>query len=118
MSVPVGSLTPERRAEILAFYSDAFGWRDMQGVSNDDRLAMWIGPGSYVNLRERADHAELSYEHFGVLVESADAVRELWARVTELGATPEPLNREAGVPMFKFQHLLPMAIEVQYLPNS
>ena len=117
MSVPVGSLTAERRAEILTFYGDAFGWREMDGVSNDERLSMWIGPATYINVRERADHAELRYEHFGVLVESADAVHELWARVRELGADPEPLQPEGGVAMFKFQHLLPMAIEVQHIPS-
>ncbi len=117
MSVPVGTLTPEVRAEILAFYGDAFGWREMEGVSNDERLAMWIGRSSYINVRERTDYAEISYEHFGVLVDSAEAVTELWERVTELGAQPEPPTTESTVPMFKFQHLLPMAIEVQYFSS-
>ena len=118
MSVPIGSLTAERRAQILSFYGDAFGWREMEGISNNERLAMWIGRGCYINVRERTDYADIRYEHFGVLVESADAVRELWTRVTELGAHPEPLNAEASVPMFKFQHLLPMAIEVQFIPDA
>jgi len=118
MSVRVGTLTAERRSEILAFYGAAFGWREMDGISNDERLAMWIGPSSYINVRERSDHAELSYEHFGVSVSTAEAVRELWERVTELGAHPEPLKAEGSVPMFKFQHLLPMAIEVQYIPSN
>jgi hypothetical protein len=119
MSVPVGTLTTEVRAEILAFYGDVFGWREMEGISNDERLAMWIGPASYINVRERDDHAELSYEHFGVSVRTADDVHDLWSRASELGAHPEPLETSVGgVTMFKFQHLLPMAIEVQFLPEA
>jgi len=89
MSVPVGALTPEVRAEILAFYGDVFGWREMEGISNDERPAMWVGRDCYINVREREDHAELSYEHFGVRVESLEQ-----------------------------SHLLPMAIEVQYFPEA
>jgi hypothetical protein len=117
MSVPVGSLSPDRRSEILEFYGEVFGWREMHGVSNNERLALWVGPDCYINVRERNDHAALSYEHFGVLVESEEAVNELWARVTERGANAGSVGREAGVPMFKFQHLLPMAIEVQCFPE-
>lgn len=117
MSVPIGSLTRERRAEILGFYGEAFGWREMEGVSNAERLAMWIGPSSYINVREREESVELSYEHFGVSVRTPEAVQALWDRLTDLGAQPGPLNADATMPMFKFRHLLPMAIEVQYLPS-
>ncbi len=119
MSVPVGSLTPQHRADILAFYGDAFGWKEMRGVSNAERLTILIAPQSYINVRETAEHQPTSYEHFGVLVDSADEVDSLWTRVTELGASPDPLKSASdGYPSFKFQHLLPMGIEVQHFPSG
>lgn len=60
-----------------------------------------------------------AYEHFGVLVRSAEEVHQLRAEAEALGAIPgaveEPVD---GHPTFRLRHLLPMAIEVQFFPNA
>lgn len=120
MSVQIGSLTPERRSALLSFYSCLFGWRELVSLSTPARLTIATGPGSYINVREHERPMAIdTYEHFGVLVSSAEVVHELHAEVDRLGATPGPLEEPAeGHPTFRFQHLLPMAIEVQFIPSA
>ena len=118
MSVPVGALTSDFRTALLSFYSDAFGWRELESLSTPNRLTISIGPGTYINVREHEPAmATDAYEHFGVLVESADEVHRLHAEVRRLGADPDPVEEPVPQhPTFRFQHLLPMAIEVQFIP--
>lgn len=120
MSVPVGTLTSDFRAALLTFYSDAFGWRELERLSTPDRLTISIGPGTYINVREQeASMPPDAYEHFGVLVESPDEVHELHGVVNRLGAHPAPVEEPVeGHPTFRFRHLLPMAIEVQFIPGA
>jgi hypothetical protein len=120
MSVPIGTLTAEFRSELVGFYSDAFGWRELRRLSTPERLTISVGPGTYINVREHelAMPAD-AYEHFGVLVESADEVHELHGVLERLGAHPEPVEEPVeGHPTFRFRHLLPMAIEVQFIPGE
>ena len=118
MSVPVGTLTNDYRSKLLDFYSGAFGWRELERLSTPNRLTISIGPGTYINVREHELAMSVdAYEHFGVLVESVDEVHELHAAVRRLGAHPEPVEEPVqGHPTFRFRHLLPMAIEVQFIP--
>ena len=117
MSVPRGTLTSAFRRELLAFYGGVFGWREMAGLSSEERLTIAVAPQAYINVRETDAAASLTYEHFGVLVSSEDAVAALWDDVRARGATADPIERPVdGFPSFRFRHLLPMAIEVQYFP--
>jgi hypothetical protein len=60
---------PERR----------LGWREIASLRLPDRLTISVGGSSYINVRERADSLEnCGYEHFGVLLPSAGALRRLW----------------------------------------
>jgi hypothetical protein len=119
MSVPRGALTPEHRAAMLDFYAELFGWRELQSLSNADRLTIAVGPTAYINVREAdAPMAPGAYEHFGVLVASAEDVHALHAKAQRLGAVPSPVEEPIeGHPTFRFEHLLPMAIEVQFIPE-
>jgi hypothetical protein len=118
MSVPIGTLTTEFRTTILDFYGELFGWREMDGVSNDERLTIWTGGGSYINVRERETPAAMEYEHFGVAVESLDVLIAIAEQARALGAEVAPLPEDlSGVVTLKLRHLLPMAIEVQNLPQ-
>lgn len=120
MSVPRGTLTPEFRSALLDFYAELFGWRELKSSSNSDRLTIAIGPNAYINVRETdAPMATRgAYEHFGVLVASIEDVHALRATAERLGAVAgaveEPVD---GHPTFRFEHLLPMAIEVQFIPE-
>ena len=119
MSVPPGTLTAEFRGAILAFYLEAFGWKEMTSLALPERLTIRTGPSSYINVREHEEAADLRYEHFGVFVPSPDDVEDLWNIVRGLGAEPEAIaSGDAGDVTFRFKHLLPMAIEVQYFPGA
>ncbi len=117
MAVPPGTLSEAYRNAVQAFYGEIFGWRELADLRQGGRLTIAIGTRSYINIREHEAARTLTYEHFGVLVRSAAAVTELREKVAaqgvDAGAVEEPVP---GHPTFRFQHLLPMAIEVQYLP--
>ena len=121
MSVASGTLTDEWRADLLEFYGALFGWREIESLRVPDRLTILVGQRTYVNIRERAEPMICSgYEHFGVVVSSGDEVEEIWNR---LNASPldlelEPLNIEnGGFRSLRFRFMLPLALEVQFLPE-
>lgn len=118
MSVPEGTLTDEYRARLLDFYGRMLGWREMESLRRQDRLTVGVGSSSYINLRERPDCMVSSgYEHFGILVRSAEEFRELWADLAneQVDLQLEPLStNHDGEGSFRFRYLLPMAVEVQY----
>ena len=120
MSVPSGTLTDEFCAEFLEFYGEMLGWRELEPLRLPDRLTISVGPHSYINVRERPDVMVChGYEHFGIIVGSADDAEQLWAR---LDADPREVHLESlstgddGYRSFRFRYLLPFAVEIQYFP--
>ena len=122
MSVPVGTLTDEYRAELLKFYARHFGWREVESLRLPDRLTMSVGGRTYVNIRERPESATYQgYEHFGLLVESPDDVDRIWASLAadDRDLHLEPLARgDEGYRSFRFRYLMPLAVEVQFIPPA
>ena len=122
MSVPVGTLTDEYRAELLEFYARHFGWREVESLRLPDRLTMSVGGRTYVNIRERSESATYQgYEHFGLLVESAEDVDRIWASLASDARDLhlEPLARgDEGYRSFRFRYLMPLAVEVQFIPPA
>jgi hypothetical protein len=120
MSVPPGTLTDEFRAQVLEFYGDVFGWTEIESLRLPDRMTFAVGRHSYVNVRERAESMVCTgYEHIGLLVESPEAADETRDRLDRdprvVGL--EPIDRgDNGYRNYKFRYLLPLAIEVQFLP--
>lgn len=121
MSVASGTLTDEWRADLLEFYGALFGWREIESLRVPDRLTILVGQRTYVNIRERAEPMICSgYEHFGVVVSSGDEVEEIWNRLdaSPLDLELEPLNIEnGGFRSLRFRFMLPLAVEVQFLPE-
>ncbi len=115
MSVPVGTLTPEYRKKIELFYGELFGWHDLENLSNPERMTIATGGGAYINVKERESPAAMTYEHFGVAVATADDVRAVANDLRRMGVEPEKITGDSVLTL-RFQHLLPMAIEVQNLP--
>lgn len=119
MSVPVGGLSEDRRVAIIDFYGRIFGWREMVSLRLPDRLTISVGPSDYINIRERADPMECSgYEHFGLAVTSAERVHSLWNELArrEDGIQVDPIETfQDGSCSFRFRHLLPLAIEIQFI---
>jgi hypothetical protein len=123
MSVPEGTLTDAFRSELLGFYGRILGWTEMESLRRPDRLTLGAGsPLCYVHVRERADVMVChGYEHFGVMVGSADDFRRIWDELDRLeeDVELEPFpDRADGGGSFRFRHLLPMAIEVQHFPDA
>jgi hypothetical protein len=118
MSVPEGTLTDEYRTRLLEFYGRMFGWREMESLRLPDRLTVAVGRFSYINVRERPDSMVChGYEHFGILVDSAEDLQRLWAGLADEQAKVllEPLSvSDDGQGSFRFRYLLPMAVEVQF----
>ena len=122
MSVPVGTLTDEYRAALLQFYGELFGWTEIEALRLPERLSILVGPDNYINIRERDSPMVCSgYEHFGIVVESADQADALWDRLSgdhrELHLAPITKG-DSGFRSFKFQYLLPLAVEVQAFPQT
>ena len=118
MSVPEGTLTDMYRARLLEFYGRILDWREMESLRLPDRLTVAVGPSSYINIRERPDNMVThGYEHFGVLVRSAEDLQQLWADLAneEADVQLEPLSpSDDGEGSFRFRYLLPMAVEAQF----
>jgi hypothetical protein len=120
MSVPPGTLTDEWRAQLLDFYATAFGWTEIEALRLPDRMTLAVGRHCYVNVRERAESMTCTgYEHIGLLVESPEAADATWEQLDrdprDLGL--EPIDRgEDGYRNFRFRYMLPLTIEVQFLP--
>jgi hypothetical protein len=120
MSVSAGTLTDRYRTELLEFYGGLFGWREIELLRRPDRLTVSVGGHCYVNVRERLEPMVCSgYEHFGVVVASADEAERLWSALDgdPREVSLEPLKRgEDGSRSFRFRYLLPLAVEVLFFP--
>ena len=118
MSVPEGTLTDEYRTRLLDFYGRLLHWREIEALRRPDRLTIAVGRSSYVNIRERSDSMVThGYEHFGVLLASADDLQQLWRELADeqRDVELEPLStNDAGEGSFRFRYLLPMAVEAQF----
>jgi catechol 2,3-dioxygenase-like lactoylglutathione lyase family enzyme len=118
MSVPDGTLTDRFRARLLEFYGRMLGWREIESLRLPDRLTVAVGPSAYINIRERPEGMVThGYEHFGVLVRSAEDLRALWEDLAneEADVQLEPLStNDDGEGSFRFRYLLPMAVEAQF----
>lgn len=119
MSVPLGTLTDDHRDALKKFYGRVFQWVEIESLRLPDRLTFAVGGGCYLNLRERPESMTCTgYEHFGVLLSSAEDVELLWTDIDAHDSEIhlEPIEESAdGSRTFFFQHLLPFAVEVQFL---
>ena len=120
MSVPVGTLTEEFRAELREFYGPLLGWTELEDLALADRMTFGVGGNTYVNIRERDDVMQThGYEHFGIVMHSAEdadeCYRALEAESRDVQLEPKKTGDD-GYRVFRFRYLLPLAIEVQHFP--
>src|SRR6476661_411396 len=111
MSVPAGTLTDEYRARVLGFYGELLGWREIEQLRRPDRMTLAVGRDSYVNLRERTDDAATyrGYDHFGVLVDSEEDLRAMWADLdrNHPEVDLDEISATGGTLTFRLHHVLP-----------
>src|SRR5262245_2618406 len=122
MSVPRGTLSDEYVAAICDFYGEHLGWRVIEAYREQDRLTLAVGGRTYVNIRERDDVMVChGYEHLGVTLGAAEDTDALWQELRADSRDLEVSELEKGddgFRAFRFRYLLPMTVEVQYLPSS
>jgi len=120
MSVPPATLTDEWRTQVLDFYGEVFGWKELDSLRLPDRMTIAVG-SQYINVRARDDApAYNGYEHFGMTLSSEDELRAVWSAVNEheAGITLAPINDGGGGFLsFRFRYLLPLAVEPQFFPR-
>lgn len=120
MSLVPGTLTDEFRREVCDVYGDVLGWTEIEQLRLDDRMTLWAGGRTYVNIRERPEAMICTgYEHVGATVATSDDAERIHAELAASGLDVELgeiTRRDDGSRSFRFRYLLPMAIEVQYLP--
>ncbi len=120
MSLPRGTLSELYRTEVVRFYSEFLGWREIDELRLEDRITLSSGGHTYINLRERDDVMHTTgYEHFGIVVESSEAAEQLWERLGEQEhdvSLTELASSADGYRSFRFRYLLPLTVEVQYFP--
>jgi hypothetical protein len=117
MSVPPGTLTDEYRRRVLDFYGAILGWREIDELRLADRMTIAVGKNCYVNLRERDDAATYhGYDHVGVLVGSEVELRGLWDDLdrNHPDVALRPISQTGAALTFRLQHLIPLAVEVQF----
>lgn len=121
MSFPPGTLDADFRRSVRAFYGEHLGWVEIDRLELPDRLTMSAGGGTYINLRERDDAMVChGYEHLGVTVRSAEEADRLHEALSASSVDVElsEMHRgDDGFRSFRFRHLFPMAVEVQYFPD-
>jgi hypothetical protein len=122
MSLPVGTLTDEYRKEVLDFYGGLFDWTEIEQLRAPDQMTLHVGRRCFVNLRERESAMEYhGYEHVGMLVESTESADAAWeqVRADERDLELQPMEQgDDGYRSFRFRYLLPLAVEVQFIPRE
>jgi hypothetical protein len=90
----------------------------MESLRLPDRLTVAVGRSSYINIREQPESMVThGYEHFGVLLRSAEDLQQLWEDLAKekQDVQLEPLSpNDRGEGSFRFRFLLPMAVEAQF----
>ena len=128
MTVPRDYFAAAKRAELLSFYDEVFGWVENEGMSIEGERIFLRAPTDRQYVTLRASDAPMhtsGYEHLGVWVESLEQLQQLHGRARERA------ERDARVVLsdvrvlyggrlhtFRVCYLLPLTFEIQYLDES
>jgi hypothetical protein len=124
LSFPRGTLTPEFRLEVDAFYCDVLGWDslDTEVVGQSCHL-LRPDDGQFILLAEGNDPmSSPGYDHLGLLMDTRQEVDSVLGRCREFRVKDDRLRiKEYGdlvgptvtVHAFYVKHLLPIWFDVQ-----
>jgi hypothetical protein len=125
MTIPRDYFAAAKRAELLSFYDEVFGWVENEGMSIEGERIFLRAPTDRQYLTIRASDAPMrtsGYEHLGVRVESLKHLQRLHRRARECAERdPRVLISDVRVlyggrlHTFRLRYLLPLTIEIQYL---
>jgi hypothetical protein len=129
LTFPPGTLTPEFRAEVDAFYGPIFGFQglDTEVVGQLTHLLLG-GEGQFILLAESDKHIQSpGYDHLGFLLDTRAEVDDLLARCREHQAR-DPRVRiknyddlvvgDLTVRAFYVKYLLPIWFDVQCMEQK
>lgn len=126
MSVPADLLQPEGRREILAFYSDVFGWEELPTETVDGRqlVLMAYAFDQFVFLiaedepmrAPRLDHFGMGVATMAELDEFLARARRFRERDARVDLIEKKTEEHPGLNLTSFYvgYLLPMMVEVQH----
>ena len=126
MSVPADLLAEEGRAELLAFYSEVFGWDEMPTMTKDREIFVLRAHRNDQFVFLVANDEPMScpkLDHFGMSVPESEDLDAILARAKKYGekdSRVEIIDRDIDdhgavkVHSFYVRYLLPMMIEVQH----
>ena len=86
MTVPRDYFAAAKRAELLSFYDEVFGWVENEGMSIEGERIFLRAPTDRQYVTLRASDAPMhtsGYEHLGVWVESLEQLQQLHGRARE-----------------------------------
>jgi len=124
LTFPTGTLTPELREEIDAFYGSVFGWKamDTEVVGQSCHLLL-LDPDQFILLAEsKKPMVSPGYDHLGLLQDSRDQVDDILAaceRYSEKDDRVKIIRYEdleypgLTVHAFYVKYLLPIYFDVQ-----
>ena len=126
MSVPAELLEGDRRAELLGFYAECFGWQELAEQGEEGRVAV-LTVGHWDNFvflhAEDEPMTAAGLDHFGFSVRSRQDFDACWERVRSRQARDDrveviPPGVEDHGPIllhsFYMRFGLPLMVEVQY----
>ncbi len=127
MSMPAEALGEEGRREIVAFYSDVFGWQELPTETIDRKrlVLMAYRVDQFVFLiaddepmrTPRLDHFGLGVateEELDTFLERAERYRERDPRVELIDKKTEHHPGGISITSFYVRYLLPLMVEVQH----
>ncbi|MBY0275938.1 hypothetical protein K2Z84_11380 [Candidatus Binatia bacterium] len=129
LTFPPGTLTPEFRAEVDAFYGPIFGFQglDTEVVGQLAHLLL-TGEGQFILLAEGERHLQSpGYDHLGFLFDSRAEVDGLLARCKEVQARDPRVQikdyddlvvGDLTVRAFYVKYLLPIWFDVQCMEQK
>ena len=130
LTFPTGTLTPEFRAEVDAFYGSIFGWRgiDTEVVGQNVHILLIGERGDFILLAE-SDRPLSSpgYDHLGLLHETRAEVDDLLAKCQTFAERDDRVrvknyddlvNGGLVVRAFYVKYLLPIWFDVQCMERD
>jgi hypothetical protein len=126
MSLPADALAEANRADIVAFYDDVFGWKEIPQLTLDrERLVLMAYQyDQFVFLIADEPHMTAPrLDHFGLGVDTMDELDEFLRRAESFKARDDRVDiidkkaEDHGVLVitsFYVRYLLPLMVEVQH----
>jgi hypothetical protein len=131
LTLPIGTLTPELRKDIDAFYCGVFGWEAMDTkVVNQDCHLLRLDEytNQFILLAEYKNPlSSPGYDHLGLLQDTREEVDELLAKCKEFQQKDDRVrikeyddlvNPTVTVHAFYVKYLLPIWFDVQCIERT